>query len=115
MKAKLDWKYLVMLLVTLVGIAPSFWTSRSDLSARAFKLDKISITALDQSTPPSVKGLKLFFENQQIKDSYLSVLELSNSGSKPILTAEFESPISVFFKESNKVLRSEERRVGKEC
>ena len=84
-----------MLLATLAAAAVSLWLWRADLAAHSLHFRLAAQTALQPDEKNALKGLTLSIDGVQLESPYLSVFELINDGSKPITTADFESPIEL--------------------
>lgn len=107
MSLRFDWKFLLSIFVAIASVGVPVWLWQTDQTARSLKLDVVSQTSLNPISTPALTGLKLSLEGQELSDAYLTVLELTNSGSKPILQADFESSIQIFSALPSKIVRVE--------
>lgn len=107
MNFKVDWKYSIALVAALAGVAVPIWIWQSDLNSRAIKLEVIAVVELDPKGPKPIDDLKLIFKDTQIKEAYLTVLQISNTGNRPILASEFESAVAINLKAPINLLKAE--------
>ncbi len=102
---KIDWKFwlstCVGVLGLLIAIGVPYLLWKVDLQSKSIALRIISSTPLQIAKSP-IDGLKLMLDGNAIDDAYLSTLEIQNDGSKPVLAADFESPIQIT--SSNKIV-----------
>ncbi|QZP34755.1 hypothetical protein [Pseudomonas sp. DR48] len=90
----LDWKYLVMFALTLVGIlAPVVWQSVQETHSITVKL--LASTTLQPGGQTGIQDLQVSLNGRKIDDPYLSLMEVVNDGSKSILSNDFETPIEL--------------------
>lgn len=90
-------------IVTVIGLIFTFWIWNNDQNSHSLKMEIISVTALQPTDLGNVSALnlKIMIDDQEIKTPYLTVLKITNNGSKPIMITDFESPIE--FKVSEEV------------
>ena len=91
----LDWKYLLALLVALAAAAVPLWLWRADLASHSLHFRLAAQTAMQPDEKDALKGLTLSIDGVLLESPYLSVFELVNDGSKPIVVTDFESPIEL--------------------
>lgn len=103
----IDWKFFVMLLVTIAGIAVPVWLWRADLSSRSLTVRIVSQTALQPEGVAGVPGLKVSVDGTELLKPFLTVVEVTNDGSRPIASAEFEEPISITVEKGQQVARAQ--------
>ena len=90
-----DWKFSIMFLATLAGIAVPVWLWRADSNARSLHFRLVSQTSLQPTETTKVSGLKVSVDGVEIVSPFLSVIELVNDGTKPIPSSDFEAPIEL--------------------
>ena len=95
MRNLFDWKFLVTLLAAVASTVVLVWILRAELTAGSLHFRLAAQTALQPGEKNTVKGLKISIDGVELESPYLSVFELINDGAKPILTADFESPIEL--------------------
>ncbi|VVP27462.1 hypothetical protein PS858_04138 [Pseudomonas fluorescens] len=90
---KLDWKFFVTLIATIAGVVIPVYLWQADFSSRSIGLRLLSTSALQPAA--NIQDLQIFLNGKKIESPYLSSFELINTGSKPVLSADFESPIEI--------------------
>ena len=95
MDSRFDWKFFLTLAITIAGVAVPVWLWQVDLSSKALSLTVKSTAELQPKGIDTLDGIQLSVDGKALESPYVSVLELSNSGSKPIITSEFEGPIRI--------------------
>lgn len=90
-----DWKYLLMLVVTVASVAGPFWLWRADQTGKSLSVAMLSQVALQPTDKDSVQGLQVLIDGTPLVEPFLSVIEVSNNGEKPITTADFEAPLEI--------------------
>ena len=101
-----DWKFLVIMLATIAGVLVPVWLWQGDLSARSLSVRLVSSVALQPAGTTSIPDLIVSIDGVKIQSPFLSTLELSNDGSKPIPASDFESPIELSAGQNTKVVRA---------
>lgn len=94
MEIRFDWKFWVMLVIALASAAIPVWIWQADLTAKALQVNVMSITPLVKSIDSKLE-LKVSQGSVELKNPVLSVVEVLNSGGRPIVASDFESPLSV--------------------
>lgn len=84
-----------MLFVTVTGVAGPIWLWRVDQNAKSLSAAMLSQVALQPTDNDSVQGLQVLIDGTPLVEPFLSVIEISNDGEKPIATADFEVPLEV--------------------
>lgn len=107
MLRSLDWKFIVSLVISLAGIVVPLWLWHADQIAHALRLQVISTTALNPQAAPTFGGLKLTLDGQELRNPYFTVLEFLNTGSRPLLRSDFESPLEISMRLPAKIVRVE--------
>lgn len=92
---KLDWKFIVGLLIAIAGVLAPIWLWQLDRRAHSLKLRLVSSVSLSVEKKIAIPELKISLDGKEIENPVLSVVELLNNGSKPIASADFESPIEL--------------------
>ena len=106
MHRTLDWKFLLTIIATVAGVAVPVLLWRADLDSRSLHFRLVSQTSLRPDGKSQLAGLQISIDGVNLESPYLSVLELSNSGSKPIIGSDFESPIELRVNAESKVVRA---------
>ena len=95
MDSRFDWKFFLTLAITIASVAVPVWLWQVDLSSKALSLTVKSTAELQPKGIDTLDGIQLSVDGKALDSPYVSVLELSNSGSKPIATSDFEGPIRI--------------------
>lgn len=96
MDSRLDWKFFLTLAITIAGAAIPLWLWQSDLSSKAILLTVKSTAELQPKGIDALDGVQLSVDGKPLESPYVSVIEVSNSGSRPIASADFEGPIRIY-------------------
>ncbi|MCE1005635.1 hypothetical protein [Pseudomonas monteilii] len=89
----LDWKFFLTISVAIAGIAlPFLW--QSDFSSKALELRLTSLSSLEPTS--KIRNLELFLDGNKLEAPYASTMELVNTGSKPIVSKDFETAIEIY-------------------
>lgn len=95
MQMRLDWKFVLPLLVTVASVAVPVWLWQYDLRAKSLTVRIVSSVALYSPAASSMPGLQLTLDGKIIDSPILTTLELVNNGSKPIPSNDFEGPLEL--------------------
>ena len=91
-----DWKFALTILAAVAGLIVPVWLWKYDVSSRSITVSLISSIQLLQGDPSGAKlDLQLTLENVSVENPYLSTIEISNNGAKPISASEYETPIEI--------------------
>lgn len=90
-----DWKFILMLAVTVAGVAGPFWLWRADQNAKAISVQLTSQVPLGLTEKDVIPGLQVVIAGTPISEPLLSTVLIENSGDKSIATADFESPLEI--------------------
>lgn len=102
----LNWSS-VTFIATLAGIAVPIWLWVADLNSRSIEVNVVSQTALTTHTAGTIKGLQVSIDGTAIESPFLSVMQISNNGKKPIPASDFEGNLEVRSPSDAKVIRAE--------
>ena len=102
-----DWKFLVTLVATIAGVVVPVWLWRADISAKYLQIRTIARTPLDTQVSQSVSGLSISLDGAPLAAPYLTVIEITNTGTRPIQTVDFESNIDISAAKSSSIVRAE--------
>jgi hypothetical protein len=108
MSVTVDWKFVVTFIATLAGVVIPVALWQADLSSKALSFEVISTAGLDPAPTSQMQGLLVSIDGTPVPNAFLSVLLLSNTGSKPIASTEFEAPLEIRTAASGtKIVRSQ--------
>lgn len=102
----LNWSS-ITLLATVAGIVVPIWIWRADLSSKSLEFRVASQASLEPSKSGDIKGLQITLDAAPLDRPYLTVVELTNDGSKPILSSEFEGPVEFRLSSGTKIVRAQ--------
>ena len=92
---RLDWKFFATLIFAIAGAAVPVLLWQLDLSSKALTLTVKSVAELQPQGIIDLDGIQVLMDGKPLTSPFVSVLELSNSGSKPIVASDFENPIRI--------------------
>jgi hypothetical protein len=97
----LDWKFFLTLTVAILGIVvPLIW--QSDLSSKSMELRLSSSTSLEPAS--KILDLQVVLDGKKLETPYSSSLELVNTGSKTVLSSDFDKPIEILIADGAKLV-----------
>lgn len=96
-----DWKFILTLAVAILGIVvPLVW--QSDLSSKSMELRLSSSTSLEPAS--KILDLQVVLDGKKLETPYSSSLELVNTGSKTVLSSDFDKPIEILIGDGAKLV-----------
>ena len=95
MLERLDWKFFLTLIIAIASVAVPVWLWQIDLSSKALTLTVKSIAELQTQGISDLDGVQVLVDGKPLASPFVSVLELSNSGSRPIVASDFEGPVRI--------------------
>jgi hypothetical protein len=101
-----DWKFYATMLAAIAGILVPIWLWQADLAAHSLSVRLASSVALQPAETTSIPDIQISINGVNIKSPFLSTLELSNDGSKPIPTSDFESPVELSVGKDTQIVRA---------
>lgn len=102
-----DWRFLVTLLLTVASVIVPVWLWHADLSSKGLTLTIKSTADLQPERVGTLAGLQVLIDGQSVANPFVSVMELSNSGAKPVLGADFERPLKVVASEPSQIVKAQ--------
>jgi len=96
---KIDWKFPISLLVAFAGVLVPVLLWKYDLSSKELTLNINSKIEINSNGISDFDGVELVLDGKPLKSPFFSVLELSNSGSKPISASDFEGALKISVKD----------------
>ncbi len=106
MGVRFDWKFLLTLAITIASVAVPVWLWQIDLSSKSLTLTVKSTAELQPKGIDSLDGVQVSVDGKELDSPYVSVLEFSNSGSKPIFTSDFEGSVRISIEGPSKVVKA---------
>lgn len=101
---KLDWLMLVIAFAGLLFTAAPYFQS-PDYSIDVQLISQSALQPL--ASKDKALGLEITIDKVPVNDPYLSVIQLVNTGNKPISSRDFESPIEISIGESKRIIRAQ--------
>ncbi|MCF5024700.1 hypothetical protein [Pseudomonas lurida] len=95
MTIRFDWKFVIASIIALAGVAIPLYLWQFDLTSHSLTVRVVSSSALQPSSSEQFRDLQITLNGSPVPSPYLSTFELENTGSKPILTADFEGAIQI--------------------
>lgn len=95
MGLQIDWKFIVGSLLTIAGLGVSLYVWQVDPRSPSLSIRLVSSNALQPESSAQFQDLQVTLNGAKITSPYLSSFEMVNTGSKPILSSDFESPIEI--------------------
>ena len=92
---KIDWKWLIALAVSVLGVVVSYYLSTAGAPAQGLTMRLISSYALQPAANSHIRDLQVVLNGTRIDNPYVSTLTLTNTGSKPVASMDFETPIFI--------------------
>jgi hypothetical protein len=106
MLKRIDWKYLIVLIVGVGAIAAQFWLSHIDQTGKSVSGSILTQVPLQPMDKESILGIQVLVEGVPVVDPFLSVIQLTNDGVKPIATSDFEIPLEIRLLSKTEVVRA---------
>lgn len=100
------WQFVGVVVALVAVIAPLAvaWAQRR---RKRLHFEVVSSTSLLTVREEMQGRLTILFDDQPVKDAFLSIFRIANTGNVPITTADFEQPIVVSFGEEARILTAE--------
>jgi len=101
-----DWKYLVMLAVTVAGVLAPIWFANYQNPSKKVVVRVLSQSALQPTIKEKVPGLQVLFDGTVLAEPYLSVLQIVNEGKRPVSTNDFEAPLELHVESNQNIVHA---------
>ncbi|MES2046816.1 MAG: hypothetical protein V4447_00330 [Pseudomonadota bacterium] len=103
---KLDWKFLLTLLITVAGVAVPVWLWQADQSSKSISIKLATRISIQPKEQGSASGIEISVDGSRLENPHLVVFEIRNNGSKPIPAADFESPVQITVASTTSLIRA---------
>jgi hypothetical protein len=100
-----DWKFFLMLVFAIAGVAVPVLLWQLELSSKALTLTIKSTAELQSQGVDALDGVQVLVDGKPLRAPFVSVLELSNSGSKPVVALDFEGPMRISLTAPSEVVK----------
>ena len=107
MPIRVDWKFLLTLFFTAASVAVPVWLWQADLASKALTLTIKSTAELQPQGVAPLEGLQMSIDGRPLRTPFVSVLELTNAGSKHIVAADFEGPLKIVVAKPSVVVKAQ--------
>ncbi|KPG74725.1 hypothetical protein [Pseudomonas libanensis] len=96
MKGKvLDWKFALTTVLAIAAVAVPVYFWQADLSAYSLTVRVAASSALELPSDSKIHDLQIIVNGTKIEAPHIYSLAIINTGSKPIPTSSFETPLQV--------------------
>jgi len=103
---KLDWKFVLPLLITVAGIVVPVWLSQADQNSKSLSIKLATSIPLQPKEQDTISGMQISVDGSRLERPHLVVFEIRNDGSKPIPALDFESPVRINLVSQTLLVRS---------
>ncbi|KAB0670338.1 hypothetical protein F6V30_09300 [Oryzomonas sagensis] len=90
-----EWKSLLTLIATVVGVAVPIWLWQADSVSKSLSVKLITRAPLQAKEQDSVPGMEISVDGTRLEKPRLVIFEIRNDGRKPVLATDFESPLEI--------------------
>ena len=101
----IDWKAHLGLILAAAGVFVSWWIYQSDFSAKSISVQLVSQVSLQPSISRAMPDIEFSVDGKKLDQPYLTVINISNDGKRPITSADFEVPLELRFSSDSKLVR----------
>lgn len=92
-----DWKFFLTISVALAGVILPFLIWKADFSSKALELRVTSLSSLEPAS--RIRNLEMFLNGNKLEAPYASTIKLVNTGSKPVMSQDFDTPVEIYLNE----------------
>lgn len=92
---RLDWKFALTSLLAIIGVLVPVFIWNADFTAQSLTVRLFSSSALELPADSKIHDLQILVNGSKIESPHIYSLAIINSGSKPIPSASFETPLEV--------------------
>lgn len=96
-----DWKFIATTVIALAALV----ASQVDLSSRSLTVRLLATSPLQPAQ--NIQNLQISLNGQNVESPYISTIELSNTGSKPILSSDFDGALQIQMANEAKLISAE--------
>lgn len=91
----LDWKFALTTILAIAAVVVPVYFWKADLSAYSLTVRVAASSSLELPSDSKIHDLQIVVNGTKIEDPYIYSLAIINTGSKPIPTGSFETPLQV--------------------
>ena len=103
---KYDWKFGLTLLIGFAGVAVPVWLWQADQASKSLSVRMATRISLQPKEQDSLVGIEISADGSRLEKPHLVVFEIRNNGNKPILAADFESPVRIHLISESSIARA---------
>ncbi|SEC39776.1 hypothetical protein SAMN04490185_1350 [Pseudomonas frederiksbergensis] len=103
----LDWKFALTSLIAIVSVVIPFYFWKADFTAHSLTVRLVSSSDLELPSDSKIHDLQITVNGSKIDSPHIYSLALINTGSKPILSADFETSLEVRTKNDSKLITAQ--------
>lgn len=96
-----DWKFVATTVIAIAALV----VPQIDLSSRSLTVRLLSSSALQPAL--NIQNLQISLNGQNVESPYVSTIELANTGSKPITSADFDGALKILISNDAKLVSAE--------
>jgi hypothetical protein len=96
-----DWKFIATTVIAIAALV----VPQIDLSSRSLTVRLLATSPLQPAL--NIQNLQISLNGQNVESPYISTIELINTGSKPILSADFDGALQIQMANDAKLLSAE--------
>lgn len=96
-----DWKFVATTVIAIAALV----LPQIDLSSRSLTVRLLSSSALQPAL--NIQNLQISLNGQNVESPYVSTIELANTGSKPITSADFDGALKILLSNDAKLVSAE--------
>lgn len=104
---KVNWSFITTNVVAIAALAVTIYFSQADLNGHSLTIHLVSSSTLQAPADSKIQDLQITVNGTQIESPYISSLVLINSGSKPIPSADFETPVVLSTRNHSKLISAQ--------
>jgi len=105
--ASKDWKFATATCLSLLSVIVPIALWRADINPKSLGLNLLSSFEIISSTPGTQQALRVLYQGVEVKQPYSTIVELTNSGSKPIQASDIDGQIEIRVSGPANLLRSQ--------
>lgn len=95
MRLSLDWKFMLPLIVSVLGVLVTVLIWQADLNGKSLSVKLVSRASLEPTAGRPVPEMEISIDGAKLLNPYVVTFEITNEGRKPIPSGDFESPIEI--------------------
>jgi len=103
---KIDWKYIFAVILGIAGLAATIWYANLPPAAKSLVLNILSKSSLSTIRESELPGLKIYVDEIQLQKPALTVLTLSNNGTTPVRSDDFEGDFEILIGNEANIIRT---------